>query len=359
MKRVCIICDTPYQLFNALNININLLKDEDITIDLYVEPQFPNANEILERINQENIFSKIKLYKCNSIMNFSSSMKSYFIKIASILSPKYSIKKCLGKQEKQETKYDEIYCSVLSYFALSLYRTNNNSNLILFEDGTGSYNGNIMTKAYGNIKLYKFLGVNIESIKPIALFVYNKRFCRSTITDNVCELPGIKEWSDKYLKLLYRVFDYGIGETHISRKITYLTTPLNQYNESQIHTINMIEDKLGDYSDNCIIRFHPRDHRTINNGALIDDSNSLWELKCAELITNDNVLIGLYSTAQFTPKIIYDKEPYLIFLYKMVYSETKLFDDNIIELIRNYRDKSRIYIPTSIAELEQILEQIL
>ena len=65
-----------------------------------------------------------------------------------------------------------------------------------------------------------------------------------------------------------------------------------------------------------------------------------------------------FSTALFTPKMLYNKEPYLIFLYKILGIE--LFNAN--KLIRNlkstYSNPEKIMLVENIEELFEIVSKL-
>jgi hypothetical protein len=92
-------------------------------------------------------------------------------------------------------------------------------------------------------------------------------------------------------------------------------------------------------------------------------SNDLWELICARQITDNHVLISGYSTAQFSPKFLYNKEPWLIFTFKLYtgfFSDQKIESmQEVIERIRNgYENKEKLLIPKNVEELKEALVRI-
>ena len=67
------------------------------------------------------------------------------------------------------------------------------------------------------------------------------------------------------------------------------------------------------------------------------------------------VFITDYSTASMTPKMLYNKEPIVIFLREIVINGHQRGNGEIDRLIYRfreiYKDKSRVYIPKTINEL--------
>ena len=112
-----------------------------------------------------------------------------------------------------------------------------------------------------------------------------------------------------------------------------------------------------------VIRLHPHDASTIDlPGVVFDKKRSLWELVCINEVNDKNVLIGYCSTALITPKFIFDEEPIIICLYKLVEFQNKEkaqeIDNVFVRLRESYRRKERVMIPRNITELGSMLEKI-
>lgn len=80
-------------------------------------------------------------------------------------------------------------------------------------------------------------------------------------------------------------------------------------------------------------------------------------------ITDQNILISAFSTAQFMPKIMKDAEPTIIFTYRLLFSSLddpflKDFAKLIDDFRGLYRNPDKIYVPATFEELETILSQI-
>ena len=76
---------------------------------------------------------------------------------------------------------------------------------------------------------------------------------------------------------------------------------------------------------------------------------------------SEKVFVSRGSAVMLYMKLIYGKEPYLIFTYKL-YKEYKNQGDvnrvgDLVDMIRNlYNDKSRIMVPDSMSQYEQMVE---
>lgn len=113
------------------------------------------------------------------------------------------------------------------------------------------------------------------------------------------------------------------------------------------------------------IKRHPNN---IHNEQLYYKNNiiegiSSFELNNIYYSLNDKILISIISTASLTPKIIYDEEPYVIFLFKIFWSryyypEWRDTEKVIHKIKRSYDDPSKIMIPETISELKVYLKKM-
>ena len=72
------------------------------------------------------------------------------------------------------------------------------------------------------------------------------------------------------------------------------------------------------------------------------------------------MLIGNSSTAQITPKLVFDLEPMIIFTFKLYHNMySKKVTLRLIDLLNNitncYSDKTKVIIVDSLEELENII----
>ena len=89
----------------------------------------------------------------------------------------------------------------------------------------------------------------------------------------------------------------------------------------------------------------------------------MWELRCAEEITDSSIIISAFSTASIIPKIYYNSEPFLIFFYPILEKEFGKKIKNANMLIRKirmiYSDQTKVIVVTSIDELMSYLVKLI
>lgn len=115
------------------------------------------------------------------------------------------------------------------------------------------------------------------------------------------------------------------------------------------------------------MRFHPRMLKPEDSflDFTVDRAGSLWELICADQITDRHILISKCSTSQFIPKMLFDKEPWLIFtcrLYEYVNKRDRRLREKDEEMINRamdiYRNKEKIIVINSWKEIDSIIQNI-
>lgn len=354
-KRNLWICDTPFQVMNCLNyVYHNQHISEN---DLCVVNQFANAKEILAKIKSCDLFDKVYLLTPDNRGKNESSLCWYIWRMYSYLCPEKEIEKCMNSCEGKLIGYDCVWSSVVTCLVAAILQENKKAEFRLFDDGIGSYYGNIIENAIGwKHRLFSLIfrkGSN--RVSPSLLYVNNPNYCNSTSAKKIEKLP---EWDKDYLNFANSIFGY--DNTDITQKIVLLTQP----NDSGESTKKFDAVKyLQQFSDHVIVRPHPRDRNlTRYKGFVIDESKCLWEMRIANIDIENKVLISDFSTAQITPKMLFDKEPILIFTEYLNQGEKGTINPESIEMIenikKNYRDKKRIIIPKTYGAFEDTVRSV-
>ncbi|WP_143753854.1 hypothetical protein [Collinsella sp. An271] len=109
------------------------------------------------------------------------------------------------------------------------------------------------------------------------------------------------------------------------------------------------------YFPQVIYRKHPRDKRFYSDRKL--DEALDWESFCANIDANSTVLISDFSTAATVPKLLGDKEPWLLFLFDYKTDDESALSPKLSEFferfLRSYDHHQRIMTPRSPEELRE------
>jgi hypothetical protein len=354
-----IVCNTPYQIFNAVNIVINKIEGCDKTnTDIVIEKLFNNAEQLCVRLKTLNLFRIISTVSmCRSsvsggkikafwrLMNIDKELDNYMFSYKSMIM----------------NNYDKIWIGDASILGLIFLNKNKNTEILLYDDGLSSYSKNPLDFSQSTAykicgKLFK-LGIYRYRIKK--LYLNNKEIGQGNRFQKI-QLPSFLLYNPAR-EILKSLFEY-------DQKASYL-------NRFKIIILGQMFEELQGYNDygltdlfshidttQILLRKHPRD-QTLYQNYVIDNGKNMWEMECMENITNEHVLISLCSTAQFCPKMIANKEPSLIFLYKIMLNKNsslvKDYDLLTENLIRDYKDKTRIYIPCDLYEFNTVLKRFL
>ena len=308
MKTI-VLCDTPDQVLSAISFAYEE-KEKGNYVDVLIDTlRCPNANmeTIIHNLNNADIFSNV--YKIKNLQEAKRSIKPV-VKIFEWIFPALAYK-VMTKGLNIEN-YDALAVSGPFSTQRCLIAAYPQKPLFYIEDELSSYTGRIGIRQLswrGKIaqKLFKF---GPEKIFPERCFVYRPGFYEGEYKDILQQF----QFPIKKINSLNGVFGYDeikIRDLYYGKRIVFLSQLArdNDYEEEKQETIKALMNYC---SDKMIVRPHPRDNVKKMKGVTVDDSGTLWELICANNITETSVLIGDCSTAQFTPKLLFNTEPYLI-----------------------------------------------
>lgn len=354
-----IACDTPLQVLNSIRFakcNINNFK-----ADIYIYHQFKDADKVSKGLEDIGIFNHVynvlPYKKC-------SGFWSKLLTLSRLCFPTIYLKKYVQEKCSSRANYRYLVVSFQSPFTTNLHRCYADAKVVLLEDGTGTYFGDIM-KDYSS-KLFSRLDMLFANtslqMHPVVGYLSNPSLLNTDVEYPIKSLVNLHD--KKVEKIIEEVFSYEANNLYMKSKMIYLTQPLEEkkgFNKNNCKEIEQILFK--NYREKLLVRVHPRQKQNEYVDFQVDTCANLWELECMKHLSDTHVLIGAFSTAQLMPKILADKEPYIIFIYKLLFEDTSENEwKNIQQLINTfkdmYREKNKIWIPQNIKELEQILEEL-
>lgn len=355
--KIAIICATPYQTFNALNLIMNIFSDKNNKIDLYYRNFNKVSAGILENIKKENLVEHI--YEYNIVEKRLNFIYLYNV-LMQVISTKKYLELLLKNKESLKNKYDLITVTSGTEFEIAFTKFYAMASTIAYDDGLGSYVGDIIH--HQNLNFFWRIIRNSQHIQPICLYINNKEFCDSTISNSYIQFPRYPFKDKEKNKIIGNVFDYS-NELKSNNRIIYLTQPLTEISRNIYDKNNEIEKIIFKNRRNITIRIHPRDKIKRTNQNINISKANLWELVCANEVNKNHILISYCSTAQIIPKIMFNKEPYIIFLYKLIYKELsdklKTKFNSIVDKVTDiYNEKNKVIIPKSQQELIEIINKL-
>ena len=358
------ICDTPFQILNALNIAYHQSDSgKGKYRTLYIINQFNNAQLIYERILNSNLFDKVYLLTRDETKFLKVGFKRNIRMAFDFLAPKLFLAKRFYNYDISDIIYNDfdiVYASGAFSTVAAILKINRKAEFILFDDGLGSYSGNIIIRSSGgrlNRIFCVLFRVGSSICIPSKLLVNNPSFCYSTAVDKkrVFQLPS---FDAKFISFCNSIFETNINK---DASIYWLTQPID-CNQGSHRVRSVVRDIIEPYKSKIIIRLHPRDmDRDFYSLYNIETSEDLWELSILNKNIDQLVLISEFSSAQIMPKLLFDIEPTLVFLYRFnsEYSEIQRqnIEIQINSLKEKYVNKNKIYTPENKEQLEELMKK--
>ena len=358
------ICDTPYQLLNILNYVCHLgeLGGEELHICI-CDRDF--SREQIKSVNELGLFNRVFVYQTDLVSP--KEGKDFFYRLNRFCFPRKYIASLITDRDFNCKAYNRLFCAFPIPLAVAITAVNPDLELRLFDDGIGSYINGIPSPDSKKRKLlYKLRGKTSPWSRVRYIYANNvDHFPRDTAAQLVPLMPMCSS-NQVFQASLETVFGYNNCSLYDQCKVVYLTQPLETIFENceRLKDIeNGLLETLTESGISFVVRKHPK-HRDCSFGDVREDENNdLWELICAKQITDEHMLISCYSTAQFSPKMLFGKEPWLIFvhrLYSDFFDEDKLLEmDKMIGKLKScYKDKHKILAIQSVNELRDTLINI-
>ena len=361
--RLAFVCDTPYQVLTAVNLYWTSFYAKKQIADLYIVDQFKDAKNIYTKIEKEKLFDNVYFLSREENRFMPTGMKRYLKVAYSYLNPANAVRNQSNeiKPHDLKNKYDKIFSSVMTCFVSALVKMNKNAEFNLFDDGMGSYSGDIVKSGGGfAYKIFsKITKTGACAERASHLYVNNKDMCRSQAADTICQIPKM---SQEFLQIADRIFSVEKSSC-VSKNIIFLSQPSNGLKSLEDDMQNLI-NTLYLYKDKIMVRLHPRETDYDKyRGFQIDNSREFWELKVSKMDMQDMVLIGDYSTAQITPKLLFDKEPWLLMTYHLAITYTEeekaSFDKVVSDVKAHYNEKEKVMIPRNEEEFKTFLKKVI
>ena len=355
-----IICSTPYQIFTAINMReMGLISAQS---DLLIFSYFVDANAVAARIREKELFQNVKVSDTRKYLD--RCLKGGYRRC--IWDSLYFITcKNFTKKYGYLSIYDKIYYSFIdpSIVIISKYYVQVNADVefVGIEDGLSDYYNSqreIMPKWVRWFKVPK--RVFMRNV----LYLYSPALAPSGNGRYFVEKLPSPNNNEKLLHVLNYVFQYPSG-MQIQQKVLYfdqLSHPRVGADDDFNISVTKILKEVCD--NNCLVKIHPRRKYDIYHNIGIKHfplQSVPFELCCLNLNIEDKIFITNISSACFMPKIIFNKEPYVIFLFDINHDtdhdkDVKSFLERFVD---TYEMPEKIFFVDSLDEMKTVLMKLL
>lgn len=400
--RALFICLTDYQILNAINIKLHLLKDDDADI-LFFDNKEGNKN-LAKRLKKSGIFRNVYLHQYTNIYGLREYIKSKLKEKSFLLALKNSLKELLyiikckiyGLKYKINGKlysnteidfgcYDKVFGiptkDVVGDTMKIILTKNSMVEINFIEDGTSTYWEKSIKSdiPYKNIYLYEpelanYYDERKKIIKAIPKINGDDKSFKE-ILNEIFEFKNIfEDYSDKVI-----FFDQNwdpmpeyLKDLNGIKKIVLNNAYKKHLKESALYDKKMqlfrILSELMEGKKEVIVKLHPRsDEKFVTDYkkskcTIADNINLPWEVVENNYKFHNNIWVTVSSTALCSLKTAFEnknEDVKLIFLHKIVYDDTKYEDDIIFFEKFKERYKDRVFIPENIEEYKSTIYKLI
>lgn len=380
------ICTGKYHLFCSLMLK--LIDNEERDGDLLICDCFEGAAELYRKIKTQG-GSEEKLKTFDNVFLLSrerclpcapSGEASFFNKVTRVIK---------NQMRKEENRLSDILCDMYSriyiagaVFPLAEYciwsHKHNGSEIMLFDDGLGSrlqgykpalkariLNYNRVLDFYKSLKCKYFFSIDrvwdvyphiplVGQIKPTKSLIEKKGLSFCEIQTTINGIFGYNNCSDPIKKsdIVYLAAGFD------------LYGGLKKYSSTEVFIINYIGNKY----KNFIVKRHPNSNEEYDSKIQCISEACMPEVSYFNADMENKLLISSGSASVFNPSFVFDKNPYIILTYKLFgnngqlsgdlfgCSEKELYKKLEHTLFSGYKDPSKIYIPSTMQELLQDID---
>ena len=351
VSKVAFLVDTPLQLYNSISCAFN--NQWETKTDIYLLPQFKDSDRVIGILKKANVFNKIAVLPLDERFKIVKLNLLY-----AVIFPNKYVKSKMGIDMRKQ-KYDKIFVAQPTRLFDTLIAASGCKDVCGLEDGMGSY----CRRIYDELatKKYKMIrSVFRKSYTVGSLYLHAPQYYIVNEIPKVCKIDS--DFSEEQKKLINDIFGVYSFDEYNKYKLIYSNQPIMDFPSEHVSTEKEIIKCIGEVrGDNAIVRLHPREkEKEIYDSFHLDGNACLWEIYCKDF-NEQHILVGYFSTTQFTPKLFYDKEPFVIFTYR-IYQDTpkdrcEQFDKMVDELRDKYVNKDRVINAKNIDELRAVLKK--
>lgn len=352
--------NSAYQLINILNLHWHHQHGyeglKNYSADLMIQNSFDGAQDIVEKLRQEDLFDHVWLINKTENKDRFHLLTSFL----NIVFPMRYLKKNYSfTKEEICGSYDAIVIPKFTTIMAAVWQVNKKAELYLHEDGAGSYfayfDMELRSKSY--MILYKFFNHNRNFYDYSKIYINCPQFYTRDDKELAVKIP---EYDKENLESVRKLLTEEVEKEDRNKDIFWFSQVLDSNKGKESFTSEEALDYLKKYKDRVIYFPHPRN--PIDSDEFDPPKNKqIWEIRTLNLENiESDLIISVHSTACLTPKILFNKEPYVILLYKVVISHDwpyfERMDDVISKFKRSYSDPEKVFVPETIQEYEDFID---
>lgn len=361
---IAIVCDTPYQLMSAIMASESIGKNEEeliffINTYLYFKEQKFDYSDAHEAVR--------------SICYYGRKHMAAGKLLPGLINPLAMLRSIDGFDP--DLPISAIISSRTTYIATYLYnyciKKNPDLKLYLVEEGIGEYSSKLIHTRFTRACALLHRKTHLDHVAA-AFFSAPELYPYQTYFP-IKKVPALTEYSRGIIESMFNMRSIKSNNVLEPYPCIILSEPntgdlktqddVDEYNKIEDSIMDTVAETMG--QENTIIKVHPIDPDFKNDKIKTYYTKLPMESLLFNIDSDQKIFVSPMSTAMLTPKLLFDKEPFLIFTYKMLEHliRTYVTDETVMQryctfvndCIGTYRDKSRCAIPGSEEELKLVL----
>ena len=344
------IASVPVHLLNAMQmVKQNQIKD----CDLYYVPTSNNADELLRAVSETGVFNTVTMLP-NINIEYPVTIKQC-IKIA--------LNRFGARKQINNKNYNTVYYNTDGWLLNSIIYSslpNKKSKNIFIENGINPY-----ITPYDEKEWYLRLFINCNLMTCMDGRFIDERYVFEPTLISVPQSGEIHcinkiDRNDELLKKqVNKIFGYDESKDSFNDKNIII---MEQGPRKEPIDMVGLWNRVSQYIDkrDVIVKSHPRQKQSALRELGFDMYERYtipWEVLTFNQNMNDKTLLCIFSTSCTNPKLMFDEEPRVIMLYKLIGIDYSFFGKGMIDFVEGvgklYRDKDKFFIPESWEELEE------
>lgn len=328
-------------LYDLQMIKQNNIKD----CDLYYARVTKNTDDLIEQVRKLNVFKNIYV-----ISNISIEYPITIRRCIDISLKKFGVMKLLrGK------KYDTIYYNTDGWLFNSIIYSglhDKTTKNVFVENGINPY-----VTPYDEKEWYLRLFINLNFLTCMdgrfidERYVFEPSLIRVPQSGEFHQIEKLDCSDEKLKEQINTVYGYDPEKDNFSDKDIII---MEQGPRREPIDMHALWKKVGEYidKDKTIVKAHPRQNDSVLRDLGYDIYERYvipWEVLTYNQNMDDKTLLCIFSTSCVNPKLMFDQEPRVVFLYKLIGMDYSFFGKGMIDFVNGvgnlYKDKTKFFIP--------------
>lgn len=348
-SRACFICGTPFHVITSVVLKQQLHIDADIII----YDAFSNIKKLKNNLLEKKVFEDVTVIDREEDFGFpinGNILKRYLFSFWGY----FRIKTLVKKNFPDFSKYTDVFFAndqkrdvIDRYVFCYIKKYHEEIKCHFFDDGWGAYNDYFYVPTTLDYLMRRLVVRNHTHINDSDVFLYSTDLFDNINPNHKRIIHPINKIDAKTAQLLSCIFDYIPEISKDYKYIVFDTVRYEDYSEGGGELFDRLVRQLVK-DEKTIVKPHPRDNIKYLDLDYFYVEGFPFELLCLKMDFSNTTFINNFSTAVFTPKLLFDQEPRVIFTFEAMgdYLVDKKVDRKrfVYCLRKLYSDEAKIVV---------------